>query len=150
MPRDFEGMLAAFRRPENAAQLTLYSEWASLPNAAQIEIPSLDSRRSEFLRIVREYVEDAARTLQVPDSCLDSADINWIVKHSALDCEPTHSDIEKAALRITAIKITHDLGEAAELLGMRKVSLERWRTRRIDKMRNRFGRREHLHDDENE
>jgi hypothetical protein len=149
-PQDFEGMLTAFRRPENSAQLMIYSELASLPNAAQIDIPSLDSRRSELLRIVREYVEDAARTLQVPDNYLDSSEIQWIADHSTLEGKATHCEIEKAALRITAIKVSQSLGEAAALLGMAPVSLERWHARRLYKMRKLSELESCLHEDEDE
>jgi hypothetical protein len=68
--------------------------------------------------------------LRAPDDCLNAQDIKWILDHSASGAELTLSDIEKAALRALALKLTGDLARAASLLGMARVSLERWIRRR--------------------
>jgi hypothetical protein len=132
LPRDFDDILNAFREPANTAQLMICSRRASLPNAAQIDIPSLDSRRADLPRIVSEYIEDAAHAFHAPDDCLGEQDIGWILDHSAVGIGLTISGIEKAALRAVAIRITDDLTKAAKLLGMARISLERWVRRRID------------------
>ncbi|TMQ15812.1 MAG: hypothetical protein E6J90_14305 [Deltaproteobacteria bacterium] len=130
LPRDFGEILAAFREPEYPTQLMICYQRTLLPNAAQIDIPSLDSRRSDLPRLVSEYIEDAAHALHAPDDCLDAQDISWILDHAAFGGELTLSGIEKAALRAVALKITGDLTGAAKLLGMARVSLERWIKRR--------------------
>lgn len=130
LPRDFGDVLIAFRESENSAQLMICSRRTLLPNAAQIDIPSLESRRSDLPRVVSEYIEDATHALRAPDDCLNAQDIKWIVEHSAFGAELTLSDIEKAALRSVALKLTGDLTKAASLLGMARVSLERWIGRR--------------------
>lgn len=132
LPRDFGEVLMAFRQPEYSARLTICSLKTLLPNASQIDIPSLESRRAELPRIVSEYVEDAAHVLQAADDCLAPQDIAWILDHAAFGGEHTISGIEKAALRAVALKITKDLTGAAKLLGMARVSLERWIKRRGD------------------
>ena len=97
-----------------------------LPNAAQIDIPSLDLRRSELPRIVSEYIEDATYALHAADDCLDQQDIEWILDGAAFGGELTISGIEKATLRAVALKMIGDLTGAARLLGMSRVALERW------------------------
>jgi hypothetical protein len=130
LPRDFDEILKTFREPECPTQLMICYRKTLLPNAAQIDIPPLDSRRSDLPRIVSEYIEDAAHALHAPDDCLDQQDIEWILDHAAFGGELTISGIEKAALRAVALKMTGDLTGAARLLGMARVSLERWIKRR--------------------
>jgi hypothetical protein len=135
LPRDFSEILNAFREPEYPTQLMICSRATLLPNAAQIDIPSLDSRRLDLLRIVTEYIEDAIHALHAPDDCLDRQDIEWILDRSAFEGELTIAGIEKAALRTVALKMTGDLTSAASVLGMARVSLERWIGRRSDTSR---------------
>jgi len=130
LPRDFGEGLVVFREPGNSAQLMICARRTPLPNAAQIDIPPLESRHSDLPRIVSEYIEDAAHALRAPDDCLNAQDIKWILDHSAFGAELTLSDIEKAALRGVALKLTGDLSKAASLLGMARISLERWIGRR--------------------
>jgi len=99
-------------------------------SAAQIDIPCLETRRFDLPRIVREYVEDAIDTLHAPDDCMDARDIEWIIDRSAIATDIGMPDIEKAAVRLVAVKLTRDLSQAASLLGMARVSLERWLRRR--------------------
>jgi DNA-binding NtrC family response regulator len=106
------------------------SEESTVFGAAQIEVPSLDTRRADLPRIVNEYVEDAVDLLQAPDDCLDPEDIQWIMTRATLAREITIPGIEKAVLRAVAVRMTHDLTNAARLLGMARVSLERWMRRR--------------------
>lgn len=130
LPHDFGEVLNAFREPENCTQLTICSRRAHLPNSAQIDIPSLDSRYSDLPRIVSEYIEDATHAVHAVDDCLGAQDIEWILDHAAIGAELTISGIEKAAVRAVALKISGDLTKAAKLLGMARVSLERWIKRR--------------------
>lgn len=130
LPRDFAEVLTALREPECPTQLMICYRRTLLPNAAQIDIPSLDLRRADLPRLVSEYIEDATHVLHAPDDCLEQQDIEWILDHAAFGGELTISGIEKAALRAVALKMTGDLTGAARLLGMARVSLERWIKRR--------------------
>jgi hypothetical protein len=131
--------LAAFRQPESGVWLVVCapSSYADprdafAISAAQIDIPSLETRRLDLPRIVREYVEDAIDILHAPGNCMDARDIEWIIDRSALANDIAIPDIEKAAFRVVAVKLTRDLSKAASLLGMARVSLERWLRRRHD------------------
>jgi hypothetical protein len=130
LPGDFGKVLNAFRKPDNSVQLMICYRRTPLPNAAQIDIPSLDTRRSDLPRIVSEYIEDATHMFGAPDDCLDAQDSQWILDHSTFGAELTLSDIEKAALRAVAVRLTGHLTRAANRLGMARVSLERWIRRR--------------------
>jgi hypothetical protein len=130
LPRDFSEILNAFSEPEHPTQLMICSRGTPLPNAAQVDIPPLDSRRLDLPRIAKEYIEDATHALHAPDDCLGRQDIEWILDHSAFGGQLAISGIEKAALRAVALKLTGDLTNAARLLGMARVSLERWIKRR--------------------
>jgi len=90
----------------------------------------LETRRGELHRVAREYLEDAIAALRAPAACLDSDIIQWILDRSALSADVTIPDIEKAAVRCIALRMTGDLTKAARLLGMARVSLQRWLTRR--------------------
>lgn len=140
LPRDFAEILTAFREPECPTQLMICYRTTLLPNAAQIDIPSLNSRRSDLPRLVSEYIDDATHALRAPDDCLDQQDKEWILDHAAFGRELTISGIEKAALRAVALKMTGDLTAAARLLGMARVSLERWIKRRNEESPDSIGR----------
>jgi len=139
LPRDFAEILAAFREPECPTQLMICSRRSFVPNAAEINIPSLDSRCSDLPRLVSEYIEDATHALHAPDDCLDRQDIESILGQAKFGGELTISQIEKAALRSVALKMTGDLTGAARLLGMARVSLERWIKRRNGESPNSVG-----------
>jgi hypothetical protein len=130
LPPDFEEVLQALREPESGVQLMVCSEGSTVLGAAQIDVPSLDTRRADLPRIVNEYVDDVVDLLQAPDDCLDPEDTQWIMNRATLAREITIPGIEKAVLRTVAVKMTHDLTKAARLLGMTRVSLERWMSRR--------------------
>lgn len=135
LPQDFAEISTAFREPEYSARLMICSRGTLLPNAAQIEIPTLSSRRADLPRIASEYIEDAAHLLHTTDDCFSPRDIEWVLDRAAFGTELTISDIEKAALRVVALRMAGDLTSAARLLGMARVSLERWIRRRGDSVR---------------
>jgi hypothetical protein len=129
LPRDFDKILDAFREPENCPQLIICARRTALPNAAQIDIPSLELRRAEWPRIASEYIEGAACVFGVTDDLVSPENVAWVLGHLALK-EPAISDIEKAALRLVALRVTRTMSDAARLLGMAPVSLARWIGRR--------------------
>jgi DNA-binding NtrC family response regulator len=132
LPWNFDQMMKLFWRPGNTAQLMLCVEGTrtTFAEAAQIDIPSLTSRRSEWPRILNECIAEACHALHAPQNYLDDDEREWILRCSTLDADPTVADIEKAALRVIAIKLTGRPAAAAKILGMAPVSLERWLQRR--------------------
>jgi hypothetical protein len=136
LPPDFDDVLRLFRDPDSAVQLIVCAgvavsgRDAFALGAAPIEIPSLATRRAELPGIVREYLEDAIDALHAPAACVDSDTIQWIIGRASLSADITIPDIEKAAVRSVALRMTGDLTTAAAVLGMARVSLERWLTRR--------------------
>jgi hypothetical protein len=130
LPQDFGKVLRMYREPASSAQLMICSRPTLLPSAAQIDIPPLESRCSDLRRIVSEYIDDAIHALRAPDGCLDAREIEWIVDQATFGNMLTMSNIEKAAFRVVALKVTGNLSRGAELLEMAPVSLGRWIRRR--------------------
>jgi hypothetical protein len=135
-PPDFDDVLRLFREPHSTVRLTVCTETAISGRdpfalaAARIEIPSLEARRGELHRIVHEYVEDAIEALHAPATCLDADTIQWVLGQCSLSPNVTIPDIEKAAVRAVALRMTGGIPRAARLLGMAPVSLQRWLLRR--------------------
>jgi hypothetical protein len=129
LPHDFEEVLARFREPDARVQLIVCSTKYDVCVAAvamPIEVPSLAARAKELPRIVDEYMLDAIAALQAPATTLGSTDREWILRHAAT----TLPDIEKAALRLVALRTSRTVSGAASRLGMAAVSLSRWIERR--------------------
>jgi hypothetical protein len=129
LPRDFSVVLTSLRDPSSRVQLVVCGE-ASDPCvqylAVPITVPTLASRPNELDRIITEYAEDAIAELGAIGTGFLSADREWVRTHSAL----TLPDIEKATLRLVAIRESRNLSSAAARLGMAPVSLSRWIGRR--------------------
>jgi ActR/RegA family two-component response regulator len=81
---------------------------------------------SELPRIVDEYALDAATELSIRDVWFSDADRRWVLEHAATSL----SEIEKATLRLVALKISTNVSQAAARLGMAAVSLSKWVGRR--------------------
>ena len=132
-PVDFDEMLRAVREPNSGVRLIVCAvasvdvhkgiAWWPVP----LDIPSLRSRSTELLRIVREYANDAMASLHAPRECFEARDAEWVMRHVAV----TISEIEKATLRVVAINATKgNVAKAAWMLGMAPVSLADWLGRR--------------------
>jgi len=93
---------------------------------APIIFPPLETRRSEVPRIVDEYAVDAIKALGARPECLTADDRAWVVEHQASSL----SEIEKATLRLVALRVSANTSIAAARLGMAPVSLHRWMERR--------------------
>jgi DNA-directed RNA polymerase specialized sigma subunit len=93
---------------------------------APIVLPPLASRADEIDRIIHEYAHDAMIGLETPRSVFQAADHDWVRAHAASSLP----EIEKATLRLVALRASRNLTEAAERLGMATVSLSRWIDRR--------------------
>jgi hypothetical protein len=131
LPRDFATVLRAIREPESGVRLVACASGPAMLGIAQIEIPPLAIRRPEMPRIVSEYVADAIDILHTRSDCLNSRDLEWIARNATLAANANIVDIEKAALRVVALRMNAGkLAAAARLLGMNAISLDRWLRRR--------------------
>lgn len=128
LPRDFKAVVAALRDPGARVQLMVCagSPDETKPNLSMpIVVPSLTGRRPELDRIIAEYAEDAMVELSAPRTSFGPAEHAWVRENA-----PTLPEIEKATLRLIALRDSRNLTSAAARLGMAPVSLSRWIGRR--------------------
>jgi hypothetical protein len=85
-------------------------------------VPSLRTRTKELPRIIDAYALDAIHELHATETSFTAADRQWLLEHGRL----TLPEIEKATLRLVALRMSRTLPRAAERLGMAPVSLSRW------------------------
>ena len=130
LPRDFSSVVAQIRSTDDV-QIIVCADgrddahpFLILP--APIRIPSLRVRTDELPRIIDEYAVDAVAELRALGPGLTAADRRWILEHAPR----TLAEIEKATLRLVAIRVSRNLSNAAARLGMAPVSLSRWAWRR--------------------
>jgi pSer/pThr/pTyr-binding forkhead associated (FHA) protein len=129
LPKDFRTVVTALRAPSPQVRLTVCAQTAATCEeylAVPITIPPLATRPDEIDQIITEYAEDAIRELGASRTGFLPADRDWVRTHSASSLP----DIEKATLRLVAIRESHNLSAAAARLGMAPVSLSRWIGRR--------------------
>lgn len=91
-----------------------------------IRIPPLTLRTSEIDKIIWSYANDAICKLSAYDDSFTDEDHTWVKMHA---CDSL-SDIEKATMRLVALRVARNRSNAAEILGMAPVSLARWKERR--------------------
>jgi hypothetical protein len=94
--------------------------------AAPITVPPLTSRVAEVDRIITEYADDAIAELGTPRTGFLAVDRAWVREYASASLP----EIEKATLRLVAIRESRNLSNAAARLGMAPVSLSRWIGRR--------------------
>jgi ActR/RegA family two-component response regulator len=130
LPRDFSSVVARIRATSDV-QIIVCSDrrddthpFLTLP--VPIGVPSLAVRTGELPRIVDEYAVDAAAELRPLGAGFTAADREWVLQNAPL----TLAEIEKATLRLVAIRASRNMSAAAERLGMAPVSLSRWLDRR--------------------
>lgn len=129
-PNQFSSLVAKLRRSDNVQYICLDEDslhWLVRPGP--IEIPPLSARTSDVPRIVDEYVFDAIVEL-APSSdrpALTERDRQWLVDHAAT---VSLSELEKATLRLVALRSSPTVSHAAARLRMATVSLSRWVGRR--------------------
>ena len=129
LPRDFRKVIEALNAPSSQVQLVVCAETlddCALYRVMPIAIPSLADRGAELDQIINEYAADAMAELGTPDTGFLDADRSWIRKHAGTSLP----EIEKAALRLVALRVAPNLSNAATRLGMAPVSLSRWIGRR--------------------
>jgi len=130
LPRDFSSVVARIRATSDV-QIIVCSDgrddthpFLTLP--VPIRVPSLAVRRDELPRIVDEYAVDAVDELHPLGAGFTAADREWVLRNAPL----TLAEVEKATLRLVAIRVSRNMSDAAARLGMAPVSLSRWIGRR--------------------
>ncbi len=128
LPRDVAEVTAALRDPGTRVQLIVCG--LRPPDrkdlvSAPIEVPPLSARGVELDQIIDEYAGDAAAILRVPRRW-SKVQRDWVRRSSATQL----ADIEKATLRIVALREAGNIARAAALLGMAHASLGEWIGRR--------------------
>jgi hypothetical protein len=129
LPRDLSSMLALVRDSNARAQLIVCSEKMDLGGAlfaVPIDVPPLKERAMELPRIIEEYALDAIAALNAPLESFTSTEREWVIEHAATSLP----EIEKATLRLVALKTSPSVNRAAKRLGMAQISLSRWMQRR--------------------
>jgi hypothetical protein len=131
IPNDFSSVIPLVRDPAAPVQLVLLADaqhdvhpFLVLP--VPIRVPSLSARVSELPRIIDEYAVDAISMLDAHHEGFTEADRTWVIDHAA----GTLPEIEKATLRLVALRMSRSLTGAAEQLGMSWVGLRDWLHRR--------------------
>jgi hypothetical protein len=130
LPRDFSSVVARLRSTDDV-QLIVCADarfdahpFLTLP--VPLRVPSLTVRTDELPRIVDEYAVDAVAELRPLGAGFTAADREWVLQNAPL----TLAEIEKATLRLVAIRASRNMSNAAARLGMAPVSLSRWVGRR--------------------
>ena len=90
-----------------------------------IEIPSLAKCAQDLERVLDECLKEAADMLCVPRVRLSTSMRECIMLHAE-----SIPDLEKATLRLVALKSSLNMTQAAARLDMAHVSLSRWVLRR--------------------
>jgi hypothetical protein len=128
LPRDFIDVMAALRDPGTRVQLIACGQRPSDRKdlvSAPIEIPPLSTRADEIDRVIDEYAQDAASTLNLATT-FSAVDRDWVRNHSAASLP----EIEKGTRRLVALREAGNVARAAVLLGMAHASLGEWIGRR--------------------
>jgi hypothetical protein len=120
---EFRGFLARILgwRNVGAVDRALRSIHLGVTHQAAL-VPPLRERAGDLKRIVDEYARDAIAALRAPRAGFTNRDRAWILQHRASSL----SEIEKATLRLVAIRASRSISAAAARLGMAPVSLLRW------------------------
>jgi hypothetical protein len=131
VPSDFPSMVRLVRDLGSRVQLIICADarfeghpFLALP--VPIRVPSLRTRTKELPRIIDEYAAEAIHELHATEASFTAADREWVLEHAPLSV----AEIEKATLRLVAIRMSKNLPRAAERIGMAPVSLSRWIGRR--------------------
>src|SRR5512140_1836954 len=127
-PRDFSAVVALARNLSTSVSVQLMicatARWDTHPFLvlpAPIRVPSLVTRTKELPRIVDEFMIDALKELGGSKEHFTAADRTWVLENAPR----TFGEIEKATLRLVAIRMSRNLTHAADRLGMAPGSLAR-------------------------
>lgn len=132
LPSDVSELLARLHKPEPERPVQLVvclngdNRRLLLAGPVPIRVSPLRKRTEELPRIVEEYAEEAIAALNAPAGSFTHADLWWVIERAARSL----AEIEKATLRIVALRVSANVPQAAELLGIAPISLVRWLKRR--------------------
>jgi hypothetical protein len=129
LPDDFPALAAQLRATDDVLFIVCTEHDDPDPlliRPAPIVVPSLAGRAAEFDRVIAEYAADAIVELGAPRGSFTDADRAWVRRHAAISL----AEVEKATLRLVAIRTSRNMSCAAARLGMAPVSLGRWLDRR--------------------
>jgi hypothetical protein len=130
LPSDFSALVARLRDADDVlcaiCAAALADPRPPLVLPAPLVVPPLAQRSGELDRVIAEYASDAIEELAAPASGFTASDHAWVRNHAAASL----ADIEKATLRLVAIRTSRNLSVAAARLEMAAVSLSRWLGRR--------------------
>jgi len=130
LPGDFSSVVPRLRSSDDVQYIVCWrgndDAHPLLVAPAPIHVPSTKDRASELPRVVDEYAHEAIATLWARDTCFTDHDRAWVLEHAASSL----SEIEKATLRLVALRTCANMSTAAARLGMAPVSLSRWIGRR--------------------
>ena len=130
LPEDFRSLIAQLRDQREVMLVVCAPDSVEVSpfviRPAPIVLPPLGDRTDEIDRIISEYAADAIAELKAPASAFTDGDHVWVREHAATSLD----EIEKATLRLTAIRASDTTCAASARLGMAQPSLLRWIHRR--------------------
>jgi hypothetical protein len=129
-PSDFAAMRALLRDRHDVRLVICADDRVEaspfLVRPEPIHLPPLTDRPGEITRIIDEYAHDAIVELSAQRTGFTKTDHAWVRDHATKSL----AEIEKATLRLVALRATRSVGIAAVRLGMNTVSLKKWIGRR--------------------
>lgn len=123
-PSDLRIMMQGLRQPGCQIQLVVCTDRtdeAELFAAAPIVVPPLANRKEELDQIIQEYATDAAGPLELGEHWLTTEDYEWMRDHLF-----TLAEIQKATIRLAAIKKAGSMTAGARRLGISHVAMRKW------------------------
>jgi hypothetical protein len=129
LPRDFPALGTQLRAIDDVLFMVCLKRDHNMPllvRPAPINVPPLANRAAELDRVIAEYAADAIAELRAPRTGFTADDHAWVRRYAAASL----AEIEKATLRLVALRTSHNRSAAAARLGMALVSLTRWLGRR--------------------
>jgi hypothetical protein len=126
LPRGFDTVFERWRESSTRVQLILCgpptADRILTMTAEPLVLTPLTLRWRDRVRIIDEIAEDVVPALGVRVAPLSAADRRVILQYDG----ETVSDLEKATIRIAALRTRETVSGAAKKLGMSPVSLFRW------------------------
>lgn len=130
LPQDLPALIAQLRDTRDVMLVVCAPDSVEVSpfviRPAPIIPPPLADRGDEIDRIISEYTADAVAELGVPRDSFTERDHAWVREHAATSLD----EIEKATLRLTAIRASDTMSTASARLRMAQPSLLRWIHRR--------------------
>jgi hypothetical protein len=128
-PANFRSLIDQLRSSDSVQYICVQDhalQWLVRPGP--IMVPRLADRAHELPRIVDECVFEAVLELAPPPGtlALNERDREWLIEQAS---NMSLGDVEKAAIRLVALRSSSNVSRAAARLRMAPVSLGRWAAR---------------------